>query len=336
VGYEYFVRRVSFFFAILILGSALDAQAQSKPAGNRAAAEALFNQGRDLVNAGRYAEACPKFEASQQLDPGLGTMLNLADCYEKTGRTASAWAEYREAIPLARAAGSKTRLDLATERAEALEARLSTLTIRAMAGDASTADLEVRRDGVALQPAELGAAIPVDPGEYVIEARAPGKRPWTTKVSVAAEAAKVEVEIPPLEPAPAGAAAAGPEPIKADPGPALNEPAPSGSAQRTAGIVSGAAGLVGLGVGAFFGVQASSNWSSAKDKCADYPYECPQEAQDLRSDARSRATVSTVAFIAGGALLATGAVLYFTAPKQRESVALRVTPGAAFLEGRFQ
>lgn len=151
------------------------------------------------MTAGKYAEACPKFEASQQLDPGLGTMLNLAECYEKTGRTASAWAEYREAIPLARAAGSKARQDLAVERAQALEERLSTLTIRAMSGDAADAQLEVRRDGVAVQPAELGSPIPVDPGEHLIEARAPGKAPWSSKVQVGPNAAKVSVEIPALQ-----------------------------------------------------------------------------------------------------------------------------------------
>jgi thioredoxin-like negative regulator of GroEL len=123
----------------LAFSFALHGSAQTKSGSNRAAAEALFNQGRDLMTAGKFVEACPKFEASQQLDPGLGTMLNLAECYEKTGRTASAWAEYREAIPLARAAGSKARQDLAVERAKALEERLSTLTIRAIAGERKTA-----------------------------------------------------------------------------------------------------------------------------------------------------------------------------------------------------
>ena len=93
----------------------MPAAAQSGGANNRAAAEALFNEGRSLVAGGHYSDACPKFEASQQLDPGLGTLLNLAECYEKLGKTASAWAEYREAIPLARASGSKVRQDLATE-----------------------------------------------------------------------------------------------------------------------------------------------------------------------------------------------------------------------------
>lgn len=323
-----------------MLSSALHASAAGKSWSSQPAAEALFNQGRELMAAGKFSEACSKFEASQQLDPGLGTMLNLADCYEKTGRTASAWAEYRDAIPLARAAGSKVRLDLATERAQALQERLSTLTIRAMSGEDDNAHLEIRRDGVAVQPAELGAPIPVDPGEHVIEAVAPGKQPWSSKVQVNGDAAKVSVEIPKLlatgsqaqpvstSPASAATTAASP-PVVAD---------SSGSgAQRRIGLIVGGAGVVGIGLGAFFGLQASSKWSDAKGKCTDYPYGCSADAADLRSSARSRGTASTIAFVAGGALLATGLVLYLTEPKAtKESVALGFGPGSAFVQGSFQ
>ncbi len=319
---------------------ALHGGAQGKSGGNRAAAEALFNQGRDLMTAGKFTEACPKFEASQQLDPGLGTMLNLAECYEKTGRTASAWAEYREAIPLARAAGSKARQDLATERAQALQERLSTLTIRAMAGDDPNAHLEVRRDGVALQEAELGSPIPVDPGEHVVEAVAPGKQAWSSKVQVAANAAKVSVDIPALQPAAPGAATTPATQAPATTTTTVTTPPPAdtgadpGAGRRMAGLVIGGVGIVGLGAGAIFGVQASSKWSDAKSKCSDYPYGCTPEAQDLQASAKSAGTISTVGFIAGGALLATGLVLYFTAPK-RESVALGIGPGSAFVQGTF-
>lgn len=316
---------------------ALQAGAQGKSGGNRAAAEALFNQGRDLMTAGKYIEACPKFEASQQLDPGLGTMLNLAECYEKTGRTASAWAEYREAIPLARAAGSKARLDLATERAQALQERLSTLTIRAINGDDPDPHLEVRRDGVAVQAAEFGSPIPVDPGEHVIEAVSPGKQPWSSKVQVAGNAAKVSVEIPKLQ-ASADPAEATTAPVVTTTTSSSAAPSdkPVGSAQRMTGLVFGGVGVVGLGLGTFFGLQASSKWSDAKGKCTDYPYGCGAEGADLRSSAHSQATLSTVAFVAGGALLATGVVLYLTAPSQKQSVALGFGPGSAFVQGSFQ
>lgn len=338
--YPGLVRHISLFLGVAAVLIAQSGGAQTK-SSNSAAAEALFKQGRDLMAEGKLHEACRKFEASQQLEPGLGTMLNLAECYEKTGRTASAWAEYRKAIPRAREAGSKARQDLATERAQALERRLSTLTIRAVGGEAADAKLEVRRDGVPVQAAELGAAIPVDPGEHIIEASAPGREPWSAKIQVGPDAAKVSVEIPQLKAAASGAPPPPPPtPIvtttSESPQPPSDRLASSdGSTQRVVGLVLGGAGVVGVGLGAFFGLRAFDKWSDAKDACSDYPYECGKTGTDLRSSASSAGTTSTIAFVAGGALLATGAVLYFTAPTKKTSVAVTLGPQSITLGGRF-
>jgi len=312
---------------------AVTAGAQSGGASNRAAAEALFNQGRSLAASGKYAEACPKFEASEQLDPGLGTLLNLADCYEKLGKTASAWAEYREAIPLARAAGSKVREDLATERAKALESRLSMLTIRALGGGDS-AGLDIRRDGIPVQPAELGSPIPVDPGPHTVEAFALGKQKWSSTVELK-DAQKLSVDVPPLAGSsePSAPAAGSPKPIVSPP---VEQSAQPSSAQRTGALVVGGVGIVGLGVGAVFGLGASSKWSDAKSHCAAYPYGCDAQGLDARSSASSKATISTIAFIAGGAAIAGAAVLWLTADSGKEkNLAVGVGPGSAFVRGSF-
>src|SRR5438132_9428411 len=95
----------------------------------KAAAEALFEEGRKLMADGKAAEACPKFEASEQLDPSSGTLLNLANCYEKQGRTASAWATYKEAASLANANGRSDHLGVAQKRADALAPKLSRVTV---------------------------------------------------------------------------------------------------------------------------------------------------------------------------------------------------------------
>jgi hypothetical protein len=330
------VRRIAFFVGVLSLSLAGVASAQTGGASNRAAAEALFNEGRKLAADGKYTDACPKFEASQELDPGLGTLLNLAECYEKIGKTASAWAEYKEAIPLARAAGSKVRQDLATERAAALESRLSMLTIRAMGSTEETTGLEVRRDGVPVQPAEFGSPIPVDPGPHTIEAAAPGKQKWSSTVQLA-DAAKLLVDVPALTPLATGASPTPPAPAPTS-APPVEQSAhsSSGSTQRTAAIVVGAVGIVGVGIGAVFGLGASSKWSDAKTKCTDYPYGCSQAALDDKSSASSKASAATVAFIVGGAAIAGAAVLWITSgPSQEKSVALGVGPGAAFVRGSF-
>src|SRR3954452_3723875 len=119
------------------------AHAQSNDAGSLA--EQLFNQARDLAKAGKWTEACPKFEASLRYDPALGTRLNLATCYEKVGKIASAWGIYRDAAELAGKAGDPKRRDYALKQAVALEKRLPKLTITA---PAQTAGLAVTRDGV--------------------------------------------------------------------------------------------------------------------------------------------------------------------------------------------
>jgi hypothetical protein len=291
---------------------------------NKAAAEALFSEGRSLASTGKCDEAIPKFQASQKLDPGVGTLLNLADCYEQVGKTASAWAEYREVIALARAAGSKEREELATQKAKALEPKLSRLAIK-VSGDAS--GLSITRDGEALESAELGVAIPVDPGTHVIEASAPGKQKFSQSVEVGKDGDSKVVEIPAL--------ADGGE---AGPGPGPGEPAKSGggSAQGTMGLVMGGVGIVGVAVGAVFGLSASSKWKDAKAECSDYPYGCGSEGVALQDDAKSAATISTIGFIAGGVLLAGGAALWLTAGSgDEQAVAVGVGPGTLRIKGSF-
>ena len=240
--YLNWVRRTAYLWGVLPFACLASASAQSADGKSQVAAEALFKEGRTLSASGHISEACPKFEASLHLDPALGTLLNLAECYEKLGKTASAWAEYRDAIPLARAAGSKVRLDLATKHAAAFE------------------------------------------------------------------------QTPP--PAPA---------------------AHSGSGQRTAAVVVGAVGVVGLGLGTLFGLQAKSAWSEAKSHCTAYPFGCGADGVGQQSSANSKATVSTVAFIAGGVALGVGAVLWLTAGSSKsDSVALGFGPGAAFVRETFQ
>src|ERR1700683_67483 len=109
----------SFAVALVSLGWATPSRAQEPSAdlANRTAAEALFSEGKERLRAGRFAEACTKLAESQQLSPGAGTLLNLADCYEKNGQTASAWTEFRASAALARTKGQTEREQTARDRA---------------------------------------------------------------------------------------------------------------------------------------------------------------------------------------------------------------------------
>src|SRR3954470_22350515 len=84
----------------LVLLHAGVASAQTS-ASDKAAAEALFDQGVRLMKQNSFGEACPNLEESERIDPAVGTLLYLGECYERMGKTASAWATFREAASLA-------------------------------------------------------------------------------------------------------------------------------------------------------------------------------------------------------------------------------------------
>jgi hypothetical protein len=313
-------------YACAMLTPSLSALAQNS---DKATAEALFTEGRRLMAEGSVAQACQKFEASQKLDPGVGTSLNLAECYERSGRTASAWAQFREAISLARAIGSAEREQLARERADALEKRLARLTIT-VEGEAPSG-LEVRRDGARLDPAELGIAIPVDPGTHAVTASAPGRADFTTSVEVQGDGAQAAVKIPAL-----AAATSEPEPAAPEAAAGVEVSSSSGSSQKTVAAIVAGVGLAGVGVGSYFGLTAASTWDDAKSKCTDYPYGCGSEGKSLADDARTQATMSTVGLGVGLALVTAGAVLWFTAgPSKPEATSFGIGPSGAAVKGSF-
>lgn len=142
---------------------------------------------------GEYEEACPKLEESMRLDPALGTQLNLADCYEKAGKVASAWAGFNDAASMAKSSRQADREKLARARAKALEPRLPKLLIDADA--ASEPALEIVRDGVAIGSASWGTPIAVDPGTHDVVASAPGKMSWRTVID-AKEGQVARVTVP--------------------------------------------------------------------------------------------------------------------------------------------
>jgi serine/threonine-protein kinase len=321
-----------------LLAGTAPALAQSN--ADKAAAEALFQAGKDLMSQGKYSEACGKFEASQSLDAGLGTLLYLADCYEKANRLASAWANFREAESIARGRADSERAEVARQRAAALEPRLPRIWIKV--ADGNDPATRVSRNGEAVPRESWGIAIPVDAGDQVFEATAPGRKTWTQTIHVEAEGVNVPVDVPALavddtpKPAPAAppAPAAATAPVREDRG----AEGSSGSTQRTIGIVVGGVGVVGLALGTVFGLSAKSKKDQSLDHCEKTnPNLCDQKGVDLRNEAKSAANLATVTLIVGGAALAGGVVLFLTAPSNEQRTAasptLHVAAGADGLGG---
>ena len=137
------------------------------------------------MQAGKFAEACPKLVDSNKLDPAVGTLLYLGECYERNGQTASAWGTFQAAADSARKDGQTDRAKVATDRANALFGKLSKISIT-VAETARVPALEVKRDGVDVGQATWGVDVPVDPGEHVVTAKAPGKKDWTRRVKIEA------------------------------------------------------------------------------------------------------------------------------------------------------
>lgn len=308
--------------------------------GDKAAAQGLLEEARRLVDQRHYATACTKLEESHALDPAAGTLLTLADCYEKTGRTASAWSTFRETAAAARRVSDTERERIARERAKDLQASLSYLTVITWKGQ----DIEVARDGRRIDSALVGTAIPVDPGSHQILASAPGKRSWSTKVNVRERSDRVTVSVPILAEDPTAASAAPAydrETIntRTDDYP-MPEASGGGGVQRAFAIVAAALGVAGVATGTVFGLKAGSTMDEAKAQCSGtgfkYPNNCSDSSVRLSEDAVQSGQISTVGFIAGGAGIATFALLWLTAPSSSDSsVSLAVAPLALDLKGRF-
>jgi hypothetical protein len=268
---------------------------------DQAAAEALFNEARKMMEAGNYAAACPKLAESQRLDPGGGTALNLGDCYEHVGKLASAWAAFHEAEDMARANRQEERRAEAARRADAVAPRLPKLTIVVPPAN-WVAGLEVHRDGVLVGEGQYGSPIPTDPGEHLIAVSAPGRKTWTTLVTIA-PGASMSTEVPKL----AEAADAATNPADA---------APFWRPQRVVGLTVGTAGLVGLGIAAGFGVNAATKNTQSLLHCLPTDQTtCDQTGVNLRNQAYTASYVSTGMAAGGGALLAAGVIVFLTTPK---------------------
>jgi serine/threonine-protein kinase len=312
--------------AVLLASSALlsAARTHAQSPSDQAAAEALFKDGRRLYDAGDYVRACPKLAESQRLDPAPGTLINLASCYEKSGRTASAWITFKLAIASSRQKGHDDWAKLAQDRAAALEPKLSRLVL-VVPKESDVDGLALKRDGAEVGRAEWGTPIPVDPGPHVVEATAPHKKTWSQSVDVGDDAKTTTVTLPTLADGPGGEV-----PVDAHAAP--------GSGQRTVGLVLAGVGVVGLGASAIFGLTAMSKESDALSHCKQDTY-CTPEGVSLGSDAKSAATISTITFALGAAALTGGLILYFSAPKRTEEqapkVGLRVSPGGVGVGGTW-
>jgi hypothetical protein len=144
--------------------------------------------------------------------------------------------------------------------------------------------------------------------QYVIDPDAEDDR-----VDIAFE--RLAVLEPPARPAASSSIAShAPPPLAVSPAPphapapASESPEEAWTAWRVGGIVAGTVGLVGIGLGAGFGVAALSDAATAREYCEGDVCRS-QRGLDAVNAASKNANIATASFVLGGGLVAVGAAM---------------------------
>jgi hypothetical protein len=218
------------------------------------------------------------------------------------------WAAARDRAAQAGAGNTKQR---AEERIAAIEKRTPHLTLQASAP--LPAGAQVTCDGTAVDPASLGTAVVLNPGDHTIVVKVPGH----ADASYAVKLADGDNQTLAIAPGAANAPAAAPPPPPPAPKPAqqsaqVSVGSGSGSpTRRTVGLVASVVGVAGVAVGVPL-------W-----------YVGWRDSNSLGPDADRNQLVGAIATIGGGALLVTGVVLLVTSPSDTQTGKLRVVPSVA-------
>ncbi len=286
----------SVFVGVLVVAHA--ARAEPDPVA-RSTAQHLFEEARSLMDEDRFADACPKLEESQRIDPGPGTLFNLADCYEHVGRLASAWAMFADVASAAHASGRAAHEAAARRRVAQLEPKLPRLRIVLAP---RVADATLLLDGQTLGQAAVDTAIPIDLGDHVVEGRTPDGATGRVAVRIEREGQLLDARLT-LEP-----------PQRTEPPRPLVVPDdPPSSSRRIVAVAVAGLGLVSIAAGSVFGVNALTINDESKAFCRGNV--CNADGVSRRDDALDLATASTITIAMGSALLVGGALLFVTAPR---------------------
>lgn len=311
--------------AIATFAPGRQAHAQTAP---QSAADALFTEGRELLEKGRFAEACLKLAKSEELAPAVGTLLNLGYCWEQAGRLRSAMEAYAEAEALAGGSGETKRAGFARERYAAVEQRAMKLVVRIAPPEVP--GLQVKRNGVVMLKADFDRPSAVDPGDYGFTAAAAGYAPWRGAVVVKGEGSVVTMIVPPL-----GEKAA-----------AITPDGTWLGARRFAALGLGALSALAIGGGVGTAFSAKSRYDDAAVHCDAGG--CDETGNAIQRGAVTQGNIATA--LIGLGLLAGGAGVYLwivgapepekgasppPPPARKASLNLEVRPLGAALSGLF-
>lgn len=290
----------------------------AQPAAS-AEADALFDQGRKLLEQKKIAEACTSFAASQRVSPLVSTQMNLADCREQNKELATAYGLWRDVERQTRAPIDDTNKQMnkfALGRVKAIEPRLSKLTID-MAAEDRVPGLEITRNDAPFDPLLLGQQLPVDGGTYTVVARARGYKTVTVTIEVAPERDGKVIHLPPLQPLPPEEAPAASDAAALRRAIAIAPPEPP---SKIVPFIVGGAGVGMLGIALGLDLWARSQYDDAKREPDDFRQE------DLWTGAKTKRYVAQGMTVAGVAAVGVGAWLYWRARTFEKEHAVEVAP----------
>jgi hypothetical protein len=305
-----------------IIGS-LAAAAHADPAA--AQADQLFKKGKRLLAQKKYADACAAFEQSDRLDTGIGAKLNVAKCYQEWGKVATAWRWYVDAETMATHAHDP-RAKKIQELVEAVEPSVPRLTVKAPRG-VDLAGVLLTLDNATLEPSALGVEQRVDPGPHEVANTVAGVRHVQVIPVERGNTAELVLELPSAgRKRDAGGASRRPEPARSSSastgtatvtGTAEMDATPRGSgrARRFIGLGVAGAGVVAMGIAGLVTLGARGDYRDAIEAhCQGATDMCDDEGLTITHDASHRANIATVVTLGGLAAVATGLIVYFTAP----------------------
>lgn len=281
-----------------------DAKAQDLPTGDVAVAAELFQQGRGLIEVGRWDEGCAKFEASFAVGPRASTLLNIGDCRAHEGKLALALATYEQALTLNRdTQGDARRKELEAAIQESLTALRPRVPKVTIVVHTHCDGLVIRRDGQTLPLGSLGVALPIDPGPHEIVVLAPGYGTERRAMMLAeGKTETVEVSLTPV--------------VKAT---------VSWWQQHRGSTITGSLAIALAGVGVGLGVSTVAEHSALNGICTTSPATaCSDAAKGLGS----RAVATNVVLGIAGAAAATSVVLFLTVERRSKAPDLAISLSA--------
>ncbi len=290
----------------------------------------LFAEGRKLRLQGECPAAEAVFRRALAVYPtGLGSLRNIAECEEATGRYASArktWLDLRRALAEKvdpRYEGWQQDADDAAER---LRAKVSLLWIDVSTDgspSAVTSAVEVTVNGEPIDRSRWGAPIESDPGHYLVRIAGADGHILEQHVELAAgQSVRVSFQTPLPK---AHTSAARPA------APAVAHWNPSTAGWVAVGI--GSASLVGAGVSFAFYLSAHD---ALVQRCPNYETEpCDPSLKPEVSQGRTASTLVNVLTTAGLVGVVGGAVLIAVLTPHSSSTALVVSPTGVWATGTF-